>query len=160
MNEMIKPFQGITSMFAIVCIEILIVIAAMAVDFASGYYKAKLRGEERNSLGMKRTISKFILYVGGQMIASGADTIFFVCGGWSIFHLAALSVVPVVNTIMSLFICAVEIRSVWEKAERKQKRDALQTAEAFVRLMSKDSVGEKLNRLVDEIKDQGNENSL
>jgi hypothetical protein len=152
MHELVKPLQGITSMLAIVCIEILIVIVAMAVDFASGYYKAKLRGEERNSQGMKRTISKFILYVGGQIIASGVDSIFYICGGWGIFHLSALSVVPVVNTIMSLFICAVEIRSVWEKAERKQKRDALQTAEAIVKLMSKDSVGERLEKVVNEIK--------
>jgi hypothetical protein len=106
---------------------------------------------------MKRTISKFILYVGGQMIASGADTIFYICGGWGIFHLSALSIVPVVNTIMSLFICAVEIRSVWEKAEHKQKRDALQTAEAIVKLMNKDSVGEKLEQVLGELKDKKDE---
>jgi hypothetical protein len=154
MHELFKPLQGITSMFAIVCIEILGVFVAMGVDFASGYYKAKLRGEARTSQGMKKTISKFILYVGSQIIACFVDTIFYACEGWSIFHLSALSSVPVLNTIMSLFICAVEIRSVWEKAERKQKRDAMQTAEAIVKLMSKDSVGERLEKVVNEIKNR------
>jgi hypothetical protein len=135
-------------MWVIVCIETLVIILAMAVDFASGYYKAKLRGEERNSLGLKRTVSKFILYVGSVMIAAGVDSIFYICGFWEIIHFSVLSKVPVVTTIVSVFICAIEIRSVWEKAERKQKRDALQTAEALVKLIGRESVGEKHKKLV------------
>jgi hypothetical protein len=94
------------------------------------------------------------------MIASGADTIFYACKLWGLFHLSALTIVPVINTLLSLFICAVEIRSVWEKAESKQKRDALQTAEAIVSLMNKDSVGEKLEQVINKVKDKGNEDNL
>ena len=42
-----------------------------------------------------------------------------------------------------MFICAVEIRSVWEKADLKQKQDSLRTAAALVRLFGKANVGEK-----------------
>jgi hypothetical protein len=91
------------------------------------------------------------------MIASGVDSIFYICGFWNIIHFSALSNVPVVTTIISVFICAIEIRSVWEKAERKQKRDALQTAEAIVKMMSKESVGEKLESVISELKDRENE---
>jgi hypothetical protein len=157
MEELIRPLHGISPMWVIVCIETLVIIVAMAVDFASGYYKAKLRGEERNSLGLKRTVSKFILYVGSIMIAAGVDSIFYICGFWEIIHFSVLSKVPVVTTIVSVFICAIEIRSVWEKAEKKQKRDALQTAEAFVKLMSRESVGEKLEGVINELKDKKDE---
>jgi hypothetical protein len=85
MEELIRPLHGITPMWVIVCIETLVIILAMAVDFASGYYKAKLRGEERNSLGLKRTVSKFILYVGSIMIAAGVDSIFYICGSAGIW---------------------------------------------------------------------------
>jgi phage-related holin len=137
MGELMRPLEGVLPMMIIVCIETLVIMIAMAVDFFSGYYKAKLRGEVRNSMGMKRTVSKFILYIGSVMIASGVDLIFFICGFWGIIRFSALSSVPVVTTVVSIFICAIEIRSVWEKAERKQKRDALQTAEAVVALLGK-----------------------
>ena len=132
-------FSGIFSLWAFVCFEVLIVIIAMSVDFASGFYKAKLRGEARDSYGMKRTISKFILYVGSICISCGIDSIFFACGFWGIIHFAALTKVPVISTIMSVFICVVEIRSIWEKADRKQRNDAIKTAEFIGNLLKKDS---------------------
>ena len=135
MGDFLKPLAGIQVLWLVVCFETLIVIGAMAVDFFSGYYKAKLRGEARNSLGMKRTIGKFILYIGSVMIACGIDSIFFVCGFWGIVRLAALGTVPVITSVVAVFICAVEIRSVWEKADRKQKLDVLQTAGAVVPLV-------------------------
>jgi hypothetical protein len=156
MEELVRLLAGIVPMWAIICMETLVIMLAMAVDFASGYYKAKLRGEERNSLGLKRTVSKFILYVGSVMIASGVDSIFFVCGFWEMVHLPALRPVPVVSTVISVFICAVEIRSVWEKAERKQKRDALRTAEALVKLMGRETAGEKLEGIIHELKSDNN----
>jgi hypothetical protein len=158
MEELIRPLHGITPMWVIVCIETLVIIVAMAVDFASGYYKAKLRGEERNSLGLKRTVSKFILYVGSVMIAAGVDSIFYICGFWEIIHFSVLSKVPVVTTIVSVFICAIEIRSVWEKAEKKQKQDALQITEAFVKLIGKESVGERLESIIKELRDNEKDN--
>ena len=65
-----------------VVFEMFIVMVAMGWDFASGYYKAKLRGEERNSYGMRRTVSKFILYAGSVCIACGIDSVCYVCRFW------------------------------------------------------------------------------
>jgi hypothetical protein len=157
MGNFFKPISGIEPMWIIVCFETLIVLGAMTVDFFSGFYKAKLRGEVRNSLGMKRTISKFILYVGSIMIACGIDSTFFMCSFWEILHFSPLQTVPVVTTFVSVFICVIEIRSIWEKAEDKQKQDALQTAEAIVKLMNKESIGEKLEDAINNIKGNNNE---
>jgi hypothetical protein len=157
MEELIKTLHGISPLWATVCIETVIVVIAMSVDFASGFYKAKLRGEVRNSIGLKRTVSKFILYAGSILIAAGMDSMFFMCGFWEIIHFPALVRVPVIATLLSVFICAVEIRSIWEKAEHKQRRNAMQTAEALVQLLGKDTVGEKIERAVDKLKDGQNE---
>jgi hypothetical protein len=88
------------------------------------------------------------------MIAAGVDSIFYICGFWEIVHFSALSKVPVVTTVISVFICVIEIRSVWEKAEDKQKRDALQAAEALVKVLGKESVGERLESVINELKDK------
>jgi hypothetical protein len=157
MEELIRPLEGITPMWMIVCIETLVIILAMSVDFAAGYHKAKLRGEERNSLGLKRTVSKFILYIGSVLIASGVDLIFYVCGFWKVIHFSALSTVPVVTSAVSIFICVIEIRSVWEKAEKKHQQEALQAAKAIVKLMNKDSIGERLEEVLENVKDAKNE---
>jgi phage-related holin len=144
-------FSGISRLWIFVCFEVLIVLIAMAIDFASGFYKAKIRGETRNSYGLKRTVSKFILYIGSICIACGIDSIFFACGFWSIVHLSALSKVPVVSTIIAVFICAVEMRSIWEKAEAKQKNEAVKTAEMISSLVGndilKDAIREALMKI-------------
>jgi phage-related holin len=133
-------FNGISNLWVFVCFEVLIVLIAMSVDFASGFYKAKVRGETRNSYGLKRTVSKFILYIGSICIACGIDSIFFASGFWGIVHLSALSKVPVVSTIIAVFICVVEMRSIWEKAEAKQKNEAVKTAEMIAALLNSDII--------------------
>jgi hypothetical protein len=81
-----------------------------------------------------------------------------VCGFWEIVHFSVLLKVPAVTTVISVFICAVEIRSVWEKAEKKQRRNALQTVEAFAQLLGKETVGEKLESVIGKLKGNQKEN--
>ena len=140
MEGFLKPLEGASQMWVIFIVETLIVVVAMGVDFVSGWYKARLRGEERTSIGMKRTVGKFILYVGSLLIACGIDSIAHMCGFWSLFHVPFLASVPVVTSVAAVFVCAVEIRSVWEKAEKKQRKEALKTAEALVELLGKETV--------------------
>jgi hypothetical protein len=154
MEELIRPLHGISPLLSIVCIETLIVVLAMSIDFASGFYKAKLRGEARNSVGLKRTVSKFILYVGSILIAVGVDLMFFMCGFGGVIGFSALSKVPVIATLLSVFICVVEIRSIWENADHKQKRDVILTAEALAQLLGKETLGEKLENVIGKLNNE------
>jgi phage-related holin len=154
-------FNGITNLWYFVCFEVLIVLIAMSVDFASGFYKAKLRGETRNSYGLKRTVSKFILYIGSICIACGIDSIFFASGFWGIIHLATLVRIPVVSTIISVFICIVEIRSIWEKADRKQRNEAARTAQLIAQLINRDgSFKDAVFEILKSSKDSNNSNTI
>jgi hypothetical protein len=139
-----RTFDGILNLLVFVCFEVLIVLIAMSVDFASGFYKARLRGEERDSYGLKRTVSKFILYIGSMCIAAGVDSIFFACGFWGIVHFSALLHIPVVSTIVAVFLCAVEMLSIWEKADRKRRNEAAKTAGLISELISKDTLREAI----------------
>jgi phage-related holin len=148
MGEIFAPLSGMKPLWTIVCVEVLIVLAAMSVDFASGFLKARLRGEERTSVGLKRTVSKFILYVGSILIASGVDSIFHMCGFWRIAHCAALHDVPAITSLVAVFVCAVEGRSIWENAERKQRGNALKTAAAITRILAEAIPREKAEALL------------
>lgn len=137
-----KMFDGISELLIIVIFEFFVVLFAMGWDFASGYYKARLRGESRTSYGLRRTISKFILYAGSLGIASGIDSICYVCRFWDFIHLSPLTRVPVVSSIIAVFILVTEVRSIWEKADAKQRREAGKTAELIGKVISREAIRE------------------
>lgn len=151
-------FAGIYEMLIIVIFEFFVVLFAMGWDFVSGYYKAKLRGENRNSYGLRRTISKFILYAGSLCIASGIDSISFVCHFWEFIHMSPLMRVPVVSSIVAVFILVTEVRSIWEKADAKQRRQAGKTAELIGRVINRELLKEAFTEALIDIKEKKNKN--
>ncbi|MDR2920170.1 MAG: phage holin family protein [Tannerella sp.] len=138
-------FDGIGTMLIIFCVEVFIVIGAMIIDFASGIHKAKLSGEIRSSYGLKRTMSKFILYVGGLCIACGIDSIFFVSQLWGLIGLSLLTKIPVVSTLVAIFSCVIEFRSVWEKAEDKHRKKAGETLDLLLSMVDKQTLIKSLS---------------
>lgn len=148
--ELMTLFDGITKMWILNCIEVLIVLLAMFVDFISGCQKSKIRGISTNSDDMKRTVSKFILYIGSLSIACCIDSIFYICDFWIITHVPVLKFIPVVSSVAAVFLCTVEGISIWEKAEVKQKRDAKKTAQALGELIKNKSVMDALKALEEE----------
>jgi len=102
----------------IVAIMWLFVFAAIAIDLRSGYMKAKIRGEARTSYGLKRTISKVNLYYTALFFAFMLDVIItFVITSFN----APIPPIPFVTILASLYLIYVEGRSVFEKAEDKEK---------------------------------------
>lgn len=147
-------FDGIYEMLIIVIFEFFVVLFAMSWDFASGYYKAKIRGEDRNSYGLRRTVSKFILYAGSICIASGIDSISYVCHFWEFIRITPLAKIPVVTSIVAVFILVTEVRSIWEKADAKQRRQAGKTAELISSIINKESLKEAFTQAIIEAKDK------
>lgn len=147
-------FFGIYEMLIIVIFEFFIVLIAMGWDFCSGYYKAKLRNEDRNSYGLRRTVSKFILYAGSLCIACGIDSICFVCHFWEFVRLTPLAKVPVVASIVAVFILVTEVRSIWEKADAKQRRQAGKAAELIGSIINRESLKEAFTQAIIEAKDK------
>lgn len=147
-------FDGIYEILIIVIFEFFVVLFAMSWDFASGYYKAKIRGEDRNSYGLRRTVSKFILYAGSICIASGIDSISYVCHFWEFIRIAPLAKIPVVTSIVAVFILVTEVRSIWEKADAKQRRQAGKAAELIGSIINRESLKEAFTQAIIEAKDK------
>lgn len=149
-----KMFDGIYEMLIIVIFEFFVMFIAMGWDFCSGYYKAKLRKEDRNSYGLRRTVSKFILYAGSLCIACGIDSISFVCRFWEFVHLSPLMQVPVVASIVAVFILVTEVRSIWEKADAKQRRQAGKAAQLISSVLNKEMLKDALTEVLVSVKNK------
>lgn len=122
-------FNGIEQMLKIICLTAVIVLLAQGIDLAAGLYKAKIRGEVRSSWGLKRSVSKFILYEGAIMIAGGVDTLMHICRLMDLVGLNALQgVVPLMTVSIGILLCAVEIWSLRETADKKTAKDLARTA--------------------------------
>ncbi len=129
-------------MFRVAVVVMLLVLLAMIIDLGAGLYKAKQRGEYRTSEALKRSLSKFISYEGGLMIACIADLFVHLCKFYQLVGINLLEGVPVVTLLVGLFLLVVEFMSVREKADQKTKKQQQEAAELLGKLLTKEDLAE------------------
>ena len=134
-RESIMNLTAFKEMTVLVVIACIIVFVAMMIDLAAGLYKAKQRGEIRSSWGLKRTLTKFITYEGGMMIAAGVDMLIYVSRLFELFHLTPIVGIPVVTCLIGIFLLVVEFLSIREKSDKKTKKDFSEAGEIITRLL-------------------------
>lgn len=125
----------IHSMAILGVIACIIVLFAMIIDLGAGLYKAKQRHEIRSSWGLKRTMTKFITYEGGMMIAFGVDLLIYFSRLFELFKLSPIDGIPVVTCLIGVFLLIVEFMSIREKADKKTKKDFSEAGEIITRLL-------------------------
>lgn len=131
-------------MLAIVVVAMVIVLIAMSIDLASGLYKAKLRGELRTSQALKRTLTKFITYEGGMLIAAGVDMLIHMSRLTELFGLVSIYGVPVVTCLVGVFLLVVEFISIREKADKKTRKEMSDAAELLSGMLGNETLKEAL----------------
>lgn len=139
-------FTVIGPMLSVVAVVMVIVLMAMVIDLLSGINKARQNGKMRTSWGLKRTVSKFIMYEGSLLIAAGVDVLMHASHLYDLLHLDAIRGVPFVTCLVGAFLCVVEFMSVHESADVKTKKEWADTARLIGQVVERDA-------LVDVIKD-------
>jgi len=135
MKELIFEDMGIMYMLAV--LVMVAVIVAMCVDFAAGWRKATLRGDEKTSYAASRTLTKFLIYEGILLIGVCIDTmIHFV---WAMF-MEGSYFVPLLTIGWGIILCTVEAWSVKEKADKKQRKRMDDAAAALAQILDKETV--------------------
>lgn len=129
----------IKEMTVVVGIACIIVVFAMMIDLISGLNKAKQRGEIRSSWGLKRTLSKFIMYEGGMLIAFGVDALLYFSRLFELFGLKAITGVPVLTCVIGIFLLVVEGKSIMEKSDKKTKKDFSEAGEYIIKFLESKS---------------------
>ena len=137
---------SVVQMLSVVAVVMVIVVIAIAVDLLSGINKARQNGKMRTSWGLKRTVSKFIMYEGSLLIAAGVDVLIHASHLYDLLHLDAIRGVPFISCLWGVFLCIVELMSVHEKAEVKMQKEWADTARLIGQVVARDE-------LVDVIKD-------
>lgn len=147
--------QDITPMLSVMVVAMIIVFIAMAVDLVSGINKARTNGKMRTSWGLKRTMSKFLMYEGGMLIAGGVDVLMHSSHLYDLFCLHAIKGVPVITCLVGAFLCVVEFMSVREKADVKMKKEFETTAKLLDKVLSREDLHDLLKILAKK-KDENN----
>ncbi len=127
--------ERIGGMTAIVVVACIIVLFAMLIDLGSGLVKAKQRGEVRSSWALKRTLTKFITYEGGMLIAFGVDALIYLSRLPELFGLDTIVGIPVVTCMIGIFLLVVEFMSIREKADAKTQKDFSEAGQLLAKLL-------------------------
>lgn len=147
----------INSMLSVVAVVMVIVLMAMVIDLLSGINKARQNGKMRTSWGLKRTVSKFIMYEGSLLIAAGVDILMHASHLYDLLHLDAIRGVPFVTCLVGAFLCVVEFMSVHESADVKTKKEWADTARLIGQVVERDALVDVIKDAIKASKSQGYE---
>ncbi|MFS0489880.1 phage holin family protein [Leadbetterella byssophila] len=124
----------------------LLVLVLCGIDLWAGIQKAKLRGEFRNSQGLRRTVYKLSRYFNFLLAATVIDfiqmlTVYYFSGYYN------LVMFPFFTSILALFAGVVEGISIYEKAEEKERREMEKAAKLAGEILANQSFREVLGNL-------------
>ena len=149
---MIELLHSMHTMYVIVALVSMVVLLAMTIDLIYGWRKAKQRGEAHTSYALSRSINKFLLYEGSVLIATGIDTLLNLANLWDVVGIA-FGGVPVVAIVIGVFLCAVELLSMRENAEDKERKHFDKVAGAAVKVLDKETIVELLSEAIKKSKE-------
>ncbi len=133
-----QDYPSLRIKLAIVGIMWLMVTIAITIDLISGWHKAKERGEARTSYGLRRTVSKAVLYYALMLFAFMFDCI-------GTFFYAQ----PYITLIAAAFLIFIECKSILEKAHEKDKWKMNKSIEElYVMLDNKDDLLKGLSEIL------------
>ena len=141
--------QTLIDMSRLLAMDAVIILVGMMWDLAVGIRKAQERGEARTSYGLARTATKMLTYYGAFGIGACIDVLLHVGRVWQLVGLAdTLDSVPVVATLIAIFLCIIEGISILENADTKAKKRMGKVADVALTAASKTELVELLARAI------------
>lgn len=134
---------------AIVVAEYFLVLAAAAADLASGLRKARRRGETTRSRALRCTVDKLARYYNVLIVLTVVDAMQITA---AVFLRTVESydvpTIPIFTLIGSLGMAFIEVKSIFEKGDDKEKQ---QLAE-LVSLLETIADNDRLKRIIEKLK--------
>lgn len=140
----------------VVVTEYCLVLVSVLADLWSGIRKARKRGEARRSEALRRTVGKLSQYYNVMLSLTVVDAMQM--GLVSYVRLACqwnAPVLPVFTVIGALGIAAIEVKSIFEKAEEKTQKDMTQAAVLMLETLKtlKDKGAVNMDVMLQKLKD-------
>lgn len=134
---------------ATVVAEYFLVPAAAAADLASGLRKARRRGETTRSRALRRTVDKLARYYNVLIVLTVVDAMQITA---AVFLRTVegydVPTIPIFTLIGSLGMAFIEVKSIFEKGDDKEKQ---QLAE-LVSLLETIADNDRLKRILENLK--------
>lgn len=134
---------------ATVVAEYFLVLAAAAADLASGLRKARRRGETARSRALRRTVDKLARYYNVLIVLTVVDAMQITA---AVFLRTVegydVPTIPIFTLIGSLGMAFIEVKSIFEKGDDKEKQ---QLAE-LVSLLETIADNDRLKRIIEKLK--------
>lgn len=141
-----KDYDTLESKLILVLIMWFIVLLAIIIDLIAGVRKAIQLDEARTSQGFKRTVTKLMQYYGLLCFALMFDVL-----------ASIVEPMPYITALASIFLVFIEAKSVYEKAEEKDRRRMTKEADKLITLL--ENRGDVLKALSEIIKKEKEANN-
>jgi len=114
-----KDFASLQTKIYIIIALYIVAFFAVFLDFLSGVHKARKHKDLISSSGYRRSVDKAVKYVNLMACFTLIDIVL------SLFNTVT---VPFATIVVVVIVCAIEIKSIWERYDEKEKvRDAAKT---------------------------------
>lgn len=133
------------------------VLLFIALDLWAGIRKAKTRGEYRSSYGLRKTVTKIAGYYNMLLVITVIDALQIVAITVLQVNLPAF---PFFTLAGALFVGFIELKSIYEKNDAKQKAKVQEAAVLLSQIIEKSKDSDALNHLLEILKKEqhGTEN--
>ena len=150
LSDILKRVFPQLIMLAIMYFLILVVIF---LDLWAGVRKAKIRGEYRSSEGLRKTVEKIGKYYNMIFVITVIDAMQMI----TIARLnpeinVHLPLLPILTFLGCIFIGFIELKSVYEKAEDKEKAEITQTAKIVGKVIADMSTQDLASKVAEYLK--------
>ncbi len=126
-------------------------------DFWAGVRKAKQRGEKITSEGWKRTVDKVARYY-NMLLALVVIDCMQIAGVWYLdnYYDYHIPIFPFVTIMGALVVAAIEVKSIFEKAEDKVKKQVSDVSSLALEIAKSKADPEEIAKAVVDFINRGN----
>lgn len=134
-----------------VAVVYIFVFLSVCLDLWAGTRKAKMRGEYRSSFKLRQTVEKICRYYNMMFLITAIDCIqmFAIYLLHEQGSISIMPVFPLFTCIASLFVGFIELKSVWEKSEDKEKAKITEAAKFLLKIAQSDDQKELLTKIIE-----------
>lgn len=142
-----KDYETLFDKLELVLIMWIIVLIAIVIDLVSGLQKATKLGEDHTSYGFRRTVTKSVQYYGLMSFAFMFDVLS-----------SLVSPMPYFSMLASFFLVFIEGKSVFEKAQEKDRRKVNESIKDLITLIeNKDNLLKGVSEILKSSETNGKE---
>ena len=154
--ELLRLIFPVVIMLAIIYFFVLI---AIFLDLWAGVRKAKAMEALRTSEGLRRTVNKISKYFNMLFMITIIDLL-------QMSAIASINIqagrhipdVPILTFLGAIFICVIELKSVYEKAEDKERAQIAQTAKIVGKILVDIKNKELTSKITEYLEQEEHEN--